>query len=452
MEFSRKQWELIFLFCAVYITWGLTDSIQAPFYPIEAENKGATPSEYGAVFGIIHLAMFICGPLFGKYMHKLGVYKVFIFGVLGTAVCGCVFGLLTYLENTWAFLGCSYGLRLLEGVAEAGAWSSVLTILSVEFKDHVTYVYSLTQASFGFAEILGPSVGGFLFEFGGFLLPFEFSGILCFVVGFIIICRLPYLLTKNENESLENGGAVTVEKTKDVDSANNSTMSENYAQILRSKMVLLALFGTMFSATVQGFLESFLEEYLKIFGLSVTQIGLSFLCMSVPYMFATPMWGWLVDKYIQPEIVNPIGHLTIAASLLLIGPVDYIGLVPSYLITMIGLGVVGVGTAATITSTFALSQKHALLVLGEGSSSEDYSSLISGLWTAAFALGNFVGPTAGGPLVDWLGFTGTTPIIQVWAIIMLIGDCLVLGFSDTKNLFVKKKNNLSKPEIYQQLD
>ncbi len=31
-------------------------------------------------------------------------------------------------------------------------------------QDHVTYVYSLTQASFGFAEILGPSVGGFLFE------------------------------------------------------------------------------------------------------------------------------------------------------------------------------------------------------------------------------------------------------------------------------------------------
>merc|ERR1719354_1558074 len=228
-----------------------------------------------------------------------------------------------------------------------------------------------------------------------------------------------------ENESLENGGAVTVEKTKDVDTANNSTMSENYAQILRSKMVLLALFGTMFSATVQGFLESFLEEYLKIFGLSVTQIGLSFLCMSVPYMFATPMWGWLVDKYIQPEIVNPIGHLTIAASLLLIGPVDYIGLVPSYLITMIGLGVVGVGTAATITSTFALSQKHALLVLGEGSSSEDYSSLISGLWTAAFALGNFVGPTAGGPLVDWLGFTGTTPIIQVWEPNIYIKICVL---------------------------
>lgn len=31
---------LLVLFCAVYIAWGLTDSIQAPFYPIEAEKKG----------------------------------------------------------------------------------------------------------------------------------------------------------------------------------------------------------------------------------------------------------------------------------------------------------------------------------------------------------------------------------------------------------------------------
>ena len=36
-------------FCLVYISWGLTDSIQAPFYPIEATSKGATPTEYGLV-------------------------------------------------------------------------------------------------------------------------------------------------------------------------------------------------------------------------------------------------------------------------------------------------------------------------------------------------------------------------------------------------------------------
>jgi hypothetical protein len=34
------------------------------------------------------------------------------------------------------------------------------------WQEHVTYAYSLTQASFGFAEILGPSVGGLMFQVG----------------------------------------------------------------------------------------------------------------------------------------------------------------------------------------------------------------------------------------------------------------------------------------------
>ena len=63
---------VLVLFCAVYVAWGLTDSIQAPFYPIVAESKGASVGEYGSVFGVIHLAIFVSGPIFGKYMQHLG--------------------------------------------------------------------------------------------------------------------------------------------------------------------------------------------------------------------------------------------------------------------------------------------------------------------------------------------------------------------------------------------
>ena len=164
MDMNREQVELIILLCMVYISWGLTDSIQAPFYPLEAEEKGASSTESGPVFGIIYLAMFIFGPLFGHYLPRLGVKYVFIFGVLGTALCACLFGLLGYFPTKWSFLGTSYGLRFLTGVAEAGAWSSILTIIAAVFQDRVTSVYSLTQGAFGFAEILGPSIGGILFE------------------------------------------------------------------------------------------------------------------------------------------------------------------------------------------------------------------------------------------------------------------------------------------------
>ena len=37
--------------------------LQATFYPIEARRKGATATQFGAVFGIIHLSLFIFGNL-----------------------------------------------------------------------------------------------------------------------------------------------------------------------------------------------------------------------------------------------------------------------------------------------------------------------------------------------------------------------------------------------------
>eukprot|EP00088_Acartia_fossae_P018660 TRINITY_DN20780_c0_g1_i1.p1 TRINITY_DN20780_c0_g1~~TRINITY_DN20780_c0_g1_i1.p1 ORF type:complete len:434 (-),score=65.50 TRINITY_DN20780_c0_g1_i1:268-1569(-) len=433
MELSCRHWELIVLVCAVYVTWGLTDSIQAPFYPIEADNKGANAAEYGAVFGIIHLAMFLAGPLFGRYMPRIGVFNVFVFGILGTAVCGCLFGLLTYVNDTWLFLGASYLLRILEGVAEAGAWASVLTILSIQYKEHVTYVYSLTQAAFGFAEILGPSIGGIMFEYGGFILPFEFSGTLCLVVGLLIIFRLPQLL----DSSLD-------------DHESKPSESQQFTKLLKNPGVLIALAGTIFGAVCQSFIETFLEEYLAIFGLSVTQIGVSFLAMSVPYMIATPIWGWLVDTCVQPEIISPLGNILIICSLFLIGPVQYLNILPNYELTEIGLGLIGVGTAATLTATFALTQKHALLVLPD--LDKDNSSIVSGLWTSAFALGNFLGPTAGGPLEFMFGFQGTTPILQGWAVLMLVLDLVVLCFYQTKNLYARKKSAGSRPELYTRIE
>jgi len=179
--------------------------------------------------------------------------------------------------------------------------------------------------------------------------------------------------------------------------------------------------------------------------------------MSVPYMLATPAWGWLVDaRLLMPEHVSPIGNLLIFASLFLVGPVQYLHIFPDYLLTELGLGLLGIGTAATLTATFSLVQKHALLVIGEGGDGDDAedqeaSSLISGLWTAAFALGNFVGPTVGGPLVDLLGFAGTTPVLQAWALLMLVTDVVVICYSGSKRI-VTRKTFGRKTELYIRLE
>ena len=48
-------------------------------------------------------------------------------------------------------------------------------------------------------------------------------------------------------------------------------------------------------------------------------------------------------------------------------------------------------------------------------------SLVSGVWTSAFSLGNFLGPTSAGFLYDQLGFRGGTVVVQgLWVVAGLV--------------------------------
>ena len=47
--------------------------MQAPFYPAEAEKKGCVPSEYGLVFGIFELTVFLVSPIIGANLNRMGL-------------------------------------------------------------------------------------------------------------------------------------------------------------------------------------------------------------------------------------------------------------------------------------------------------------------------------------------------------------------------------------------
>ena len=98
---------------SAYIGWGLLLSLQPPFYPSEAEKKGATPSQYGFVFGIANLAAFIFAPIFGRFGSKLGPKLVYNLGAFTQGIVGISFGFLGYIQNAAPFLGLSYFLRYL---------------------------------------------------------------------------------------------------------------------------------------------------------------------------------------------------------------------------------------------------------------------------------------------------------------------------------------------------
>ena len=102
---------------------------------------------------------------------------------------------------------------------------------------------------------------------------------------------------------------------------------------------------------------------------------------------------------IQPWTVSIIGFIMIMISFLLVGPVPFLPISPSLSLTVCSLTVHGAGSAAVVVSSYSCAVSSALKMDGYG---EDLStfSIISGLWTAAFALGNGLGPSVAGILYD----------------------------------------------------
>lgn len=94
--------------------------------------------------------------------------------------------------------------------------------------------------------------------------------------------------------------------------------------VLSNPRVLAALLGTVYGASVEGMLEANLEPFLEIeMNLTITQVGFTFLALSIPYFIASPSWGHVCDHWANPKVIQPIGHVVTFFGLLVLAPVGY---------------------------------------------------------------------------------------------------------------------------------
>lgn len=103
---------LFLLFCPGYTLAGLLLSLPPTIYPKVAEDKGASPAQYGIAFGIYHLSACLAAPLSTRLRTTLGAKVVCILGfALQTIGGGLAFAWIQEASNLWVFLGLSYVLR-----------------------------------------------------------------------------------------------------------------------------------------------------------------------------------------------------------------------------------------------------------------------------------------------------------------------------------------------------
>lgn len=79
--------------------------------------------------------------------------------------------------------------------------------------------------------------------------------------------------------------------------------------------------------------------------------------------------------------------------------------------------IIGFGSAAVLVASFGCAQKSAI---SSGlSESMEVQAVVSGLFTAAFALGNFCGPTLSGVIYDAAGFSYNCLVLQFLVLVVL---------------------------------
>lgn len=269
---------------------------------LQAEKKGATATEYGLVFGVFELVVFLISPIYGQYLNRIGPKVLFNGGIFLTGAAAICFGLLDKVAGHNLFITLAFVIRIIEALGNAAFLTASFAIIAKEFPNNVGTTFASLETFFGLGLIVGPMVGGALYAVGGYFLPFVVLGSSLFVTALLTACVLPR--HPNERDAGQLGASLR--------------------SVLRIPGVLVCALGICATSTSIGFLGATLEPHLRQFDLSPVLLGMVFVINGGVYALTAPLWGFLVDKIMSPKLASCMGSVFIAIAFCLIGPTSFL--------------------------------------------------------------------------------------------------------------------------------
>ena len=121
----------------------------------------------GSIFSSLFFARY------GKHVGQDLLYKV---GQSVLCICEIAFGFVAYAENTHVFLRLSYLIPFVQGIADGASWGALLSVLLTLFPTAASKISAGTELFVGLGMALGPSFATWLYNIGGFVLPFTLVG------------------------------------------------------------------------------------------------------------------------------------------------------------------------------------------------------------------------------------------------------------------------------------
>ena len=186
----RNLINMVLISLATFLA-GLSLTILAPFYPTEALTKEVTVSQTGMVIGSVFITTILVTPVCGQHIQSLGARRFLILGALTVGLGNAGFGSLQAVSDHIPFLSLSVVIRVLTAVGESCVATASITLAGQQtLEEHRGKAISVVETGFGVGTMLGPTVGGVLYDYGGFFLPFTVTGVLSVLVSLASYCFL----------------------------------------------------------------------------------------------------------------------------------------------------------------------------------------------------------------------------------------------------------------------
>jgi len=415
---------------------GCTLSILAPFYSKEAGDHGLSVTSSGAVFASAFVLQIISTPIFGKYLHRIGSSRLFILGSILSGATNILFGFLPQLQSGQLFLAMSLVIRSLTAIGESAMSTGVYPLAMRCDPSSQSTVLAVMETMFGAGTTIGPFIGGFLYEYGGFLTPFATCG------GLLLICAGVgcFVLPQHETTSEEKLNEVNDDNIAEDDDEGpvvRVTGGATYRALLSSPLMLMSAVVTLLTSISAQWYQPSLEPYVREqLGLSSFQASLLFIIDGGVYSFTAPLAGWLLDKGMDSVSMMGVGSSVICIGYLVLAPVFPFLDTPSITQIATGAGIHGLGMAINFIATLTLMTKMAERVCPY-LASEQLHGMATSVWITAESFGGFVGAAGGGAAYDSLGWRDSCILVVVMQTMSLV---LVVGVSVTTFLQNLRKN------------
>lgn len=355
-------------------------SLVVPFLPGEAEQLGASPAVTGVLFAMYAAGLFAVTPLAAWLTDRVGAHQTLLWGLVALACSTLLFALSPGLSLGLPGL---FVARTAQGAASTITWTAGLAVLAQLYTaEERPKIFARAFTVTGIAMLIGPPLGGALYSWGGFALPFLVA------TGFV---------------ALDGLGRLVLLPMRDALPARRPEPGATRA-LLGDGHFLLGLFAAAAGALALSSLEPLTPLYLSgSFGLSTWAIGAVFGVLAICFVVMQP---------IVTRLERRIGSRGVIAVGLAVAACCFVGLTfAPYMIVALAL-LAGIGCALSLVLVPApelLTSSGQRLAGVRGAA---YGAIYAA-YNAAYGVGILIGPLTAGGAITLRGVEQSFPLLAI---------------------------------------